>query len=92
MAKLYKDDGTIIEVEPKNGRHFRLEELYEMLECDLVEMVFLRDNKIMLIDEEGKLTKSTFNKNATAIFNEVQRISYDWIAGHAIVCEQNQFV
>lgn len=50
MAKLYKDDGTIIEVEPKNGRHFRLEELYEMLECDLVEMVFLRDNKIMLID------------------------------------------
>ncbi|MBO4999565.1 MAG: hypothetical protein J6J25_04355 [Bacteroidales bacterium] len=91
MAKLYKDDGTIIEVEPKNGRHFRLEELYEMLECDLVEMVFLRDNKIMLIYEEGKYTKSTLNVNATNLYNAVPRLNYDWIAGHAIVCESYQF-
>ena len=92
MAKLYKDDGTVLEIEPRNGRRFELEELYEILECELVEMVFLRGSQIMLIDEEGKLTNSTFNKNATAIFNEVLRISYDWIAGHAIVCEQNQFI
>lgn len=92
MAKLYKDDGTVLEIEPRNGRHFKLEELYEILECELVQMVFLQDNKIMLIDEEGKLTKSTVNKKATAIFNEILRISYDWIAGHAIVCEQNQFI
>lgn len=58
MAKLYKSNGDIVDVEPKNGRTFMLEELRELLTCDLVEPVFLKGGKIMLVDEEGKLTKS----------------------------------
>ena len=37
MAKLYKSNGDIVDVEPKNGRTFMLEELRELLTCDLVE-------------------------------------------------------
>lgn len=52
MAKLYKSNGDIVDVEPKNGRTFMLEELRELLTCDLVEPVFLKGGKIMLVDEE----------------------------------------
>lgn len=92
MAKLYKSNGDIVDVEPKNGRTFMLEELRELLTCDLVGPVFLKDGKIMLVDEEGKLTKSDINPKATQLMHSSRRINWDFIVGDALVCNTEQFI
>ena len=39
MATLYEaETGHEIEVEPKNGTDFSLEELYELLHCQMIEV------------------------------------------------------
>lgn len=91
MAKLYKSNGEILDVEPKNGKKFQLEELYRMLDCELVEVVFLRNEMLMLIDEEGKLTKSDINPWATMVLHSSRRLNWDFIVGDALVCPAAQF-
>ena len=93
MATLYKSNGVVIEVEPKNGEKFQLEELYEMLGCDTVERVFIKGIKtIMVVDECGKLRRRPFNQNATNIYHSCERMNaWEWIAGDALVCENSQF-
>ncbi len=81
MAKLYKSNGDIVDVEPKNGRTFML-----------VEPVFLKGGKIMLVDEEGKLTKSDINPKATQLMHSSRRINWDFIVGDALVCNTEQFI
>lgn len=54
-AVLLKVDGTKKFMMPKNGTDFQLDELYELLECDMIERITLDEGLIMIIDEEGKL-------------------------------------
>ena len=51
-----------------------------------IELVYLNDDEVMVIDEEGKMKDKAVNPHATikatrnkAIFNN------DWIAGNAII-------
>ena len=39
MAKLFRTDGTAMDITPKNGTDFQLDELYEALDCELVEVI-----------------------------------------------------
>lgn len=56
MATLIKaKDGKEINIQPENGSNFRLNELYKLLNCELVEVVYLNDDKIMILDELGRL-------------------------------------
>jgi len=41
--------------------------LYGLLECYLIEPVYLHDKRVMLVDEEGLLRKKPINHAATAI-------------------------
>ena len=94
MAILYKQDGEIVEdIQPKNGKRFTLEELYEMLDCETVERVFIEGTKvIMIVDENGKLKRRPRNQTATMIYHRRQRMNpWGWIAGDALVCFGNQF-
>ncbi|MBR5568432.1 MAG: DUF3846 domain-containing protein [Bacteroidales bacterium] len=91
MATLYKSNGETIEVEPKDGKHFQLRELYQMLDCELIEVIFLRDGRLMIIDEEGKYTKSDINPKATRVFLSSRRLNDDFIVGDALVCSSEQF-
>lgn len=54
MATLYKENGEVVkDIQPKNGRRFTLEELYELLHCETVERVFIKGTKvIMIVDED----------------------------------------
>ena len=83
-AKLYKADGTIIEVVPSNGTDFQLKELQEMV-GGYIEIVSAGKGKIMVIDDEGKLKGKPVNDAATMIF--MQAGYYDIIAGDAPVCD-----
>lgn len=83
-AKLYKTDGTIIEVVPSNGTDFQLDELQAMVDGH-IEIVSAGKGKIMVIDEEGKCKHKPLNNAATKIF--MQAGYYDTIVGDALVCD-----
>lgn len=83
-AKLYKTDGTIIEVVPSNGTDFQLDELQAMVD-GCIEIVPAGKGKIMVIDDEGKCKDKPFNEAATMIF--MQAGYYDIIVGDALVCD-----
>lgn len=69
---LIEAGGDIIPVnpiDPKKG--FQLDELYKMLQCNLVEVVPLHDGRIMICDEESKLSdEPEINKEATRLYQE----------------------
>ena len=90
MAKVYRVNGNVDDVQPKNGKTYELEELYEMLGCQWIELVYLSDG-IMVIDEEGKLNGKQYNEKANAIATMDHAICYgDYIVGDALVCENNE--
>lgn len=86
-AKLLKATGEVVEIEPKNGTDFTLEELYEHLNCSIVEVIALDEDNEMFFDEEGKFNLKEVNTNATMCAQKNQAIaSWDYIVGDAIVC------
>ena len=89
-AKLLKVSGEVMEIEPKNGTDFTLDELHEHLQCSLIEVIYLNQDDIMVVDDEGKLaSNNVINVNATVLAQENQAItSWDYIAGNAIVCNR----
>lgn len=83
-AKLYKSNGTILEVVPSNGTDFQLDELQTMV-GGYIEIVPIGKGKIMVLDDEGKLKCKPVNNAATMIF--MQAGYYDTIVGDALVCD-----
>ena len=89
-AKLIKVSGEVMEIEPKNGTDFKLDELHEHLNCSLIEVIYLNQDDIMVVDEEGKLTSNNvINVNATVLAQENRAIVFwDYVVGDAIVCNR----
>lgn len=83
-ALLIKTTGESSFVTPKNGTDFTLEELYQLLGCDMVEVVYpaYESDCIFIIDEEGKLTGKDINYPATMMWG-AQR---DALVGDVIFC------
>lgn len=90
-ATLIKTDGTVVEIEPLNGETFELQELYKLLDCELVEVVNLRRSEnILIIDEEGKYSQKFINEAATVIARNAQGIyPTGYIVGDAILCHSD---
>jgi hypothetical protein len=56
------------EVAPGNGRDFQLHELYELLDCQTIEVLYLGNGRSMVIDGEGKLLAAPVrNERATTL-------------------------
>ena len=45
---------TVTEINLKKNPNNTLQELYEIIECDLVELVQIDRDMVMVVDEEGK--------------------------------------
>ena len=62
-------DGAVTEIKPKDEKEgYSLKEMYEMCNTDIVEFVFLSENKILVVDEEGALKKGRkINWDATKL-------------------------
>ena len=89
-AKLLKASGEVVEIKPKNGTDFKLDELYKHLNCSLVEVISLNQDDIMVVDDEGKLkVNNVINVNATMLAQENRAIVFwDYVVGNAIVCNR----
>lgn len=76
--------GVIVDVTPDNGT-FELEEAQRHVE-GYIEVVYLNEEYIMIVNEEGKFGKE-YNSVATgvAILHNAL-LSGDFISGNAVVC------
>jgi hypothetical protein len=91
MAKLYKCDGTVKDVEPKNKKNgFGLQELYNLIGCRLVELVYLPNDEIIIVDEEGLINDSELNVKITQIARQKSGYQYT-LFGNAILCKSEEF-
>ena len=68
---LINGKGIPEELKPKSMQDgYTLEELYKKLHCDMIEVVYLTDEIIMIIDEEGALKDDReINIYASVMFN-----------------------
>ena len=88
MANLYKTNGEVLEVIPKNGTDFSLEEL-QCFVGGYIELVNLNDDEIMIVNEEGKLDNLPYNQKATEhLLAKVN--GFDVIVGDALVCKRKE--
>lgn len=84
-------EGEIKEIEPKNGSDFELKEVYELLNIEYVECVYVPNDydKIMLVDGEGLFTQ-TINERASAFCSDCYQSPCS-IFGDVLVVLNNQF-
>ncbi len=88
MAKIYKANGEVLDIEPKNGRDFQLEELQAIV-GGLIQIIEISDTEIMVINEEGKLENLSLNEQATAIYQK-QVYEEDFIVGDVLICKDKE--
>ncbi len=89
MAVLIKPDGDQVKVTPREKR-FTLEEMYTLLECALLQVIFLPNGRVMWIDEEGKLKPHRVNDVATELLEQAGGIPGDYIAGSALITDHDE--
>lgn len=88
MAQIIKSNGQVIETAPKNGTDFQLEELQSIV-GGYIEIVNLRDGRLICLNEEGKLYNLPYNTKATNILRAAFCTS-DFIVGDVLVCKDEE--
>ena len=84
MAKIYKANGEVLDIEPKNGTDFKLEELQAIV-GGLIQIIEINNTEIMVMNEDGKLEMLPLNEKATAIYQSGVYAG-DIIVGDALIC------
>lgn len=89
MAQIIRTDGTTIDVEPKNGTDFQLEELQAVVE-GYIQVIHIGDGEVMVVNEDGKF-QCEWNGKATTLA-KMRRAIYpnDYISGNVLVCNVKQ--
>ena len=80
MATLLYADGRKEDVTPKNGSDFTLEELQGFV-VGYIDIVSARNNRILVVDDEGLYKEASLNLNATNAAGMI-------IVGDALLCEK----
>lgn len=76
-------DGSKTPFEPANGKNFTLDELREAV-SGFIEMVYLPNNVIMVVNEEGKILNFRVNKEASMMYlKEIN--GWDFIVGDVVI-------
>lgn len=88
-------DGKVFYVKPQDGKKFSLAELYKLLDCQLVQVLYLgcESKKILILDEEGKFKKEPkYNARASKLAYRFHKIrETDRIVGTVMLCDENLF-
>ena len=84
-AKIIYTDKETEDYTPKNGKTFELDEMQGIV-GGYIEIINLKDGRMMIVDEEGKLNNKAVNILATNILRR-DHCTTDYIVGTAIVCD-----
>jgi hypothetical protein len=88
MAKLIKTDGSVQTIKPLNNETFSLQELQGFV-GGYIEIISLKDNTYMVLNEEGKLEGLPINDVATNIW--VKNFGQtDYIVGNVLIADNTQ--
>ena len=71
---------------PANGRHYTLKELQNAV-GGLIEIVYTKDGRPLVINEEGKLRNLPINTEATHLYRFGD---HDSIVGDALLCNGHE--
>ena len=82
MATLIKSNGEEIIVTPNNKTDFSLGEMQKF-----VGTVKTKNNKIMVINEEGKINDLPINQKATDLYKYGD---FDFIVGDVLICNEKE--
>lgn len=88
MAYIIKTNGEVVEVQPKNGTDFQLDELQAIV-GGYIEVVSLHDGRLIVCDEEGKLKGYDRNHKATELFR-LTLLTTDFLVGDILVCDEEE--
>lgn len=88
MAKLYKTDGTIETVSPKNGKNFSLDELQGFV-GGLIDIQATDENLLFVFNDEGKLMNLPVNDKATELYQK-EVYKGDFLVGDVLICNDNE--
>ncbi|MCQ2257850.1 MAG: DUF3846 domain-containing protein [Bacteroidaceae bacterium] len=88
MAQIIKSNGETKTVEPKNGTGFKLEELQAIV-GGYIQIAYLRDDEIMVMDDEGKLKEKDLNLQASLRYRRDVN-PYDSVVGDVLICKTEQ--
>jgi hypothetical protein len=75
-----KTDGTIEEVAINKDNSLKQK---QELVGGYIELIYLADNKVMIVNEEGLIHGLPFNTKAT-------KIAKKYIVGNALLCNRNE--
>ena len=81
-SEIIKSDGSRIVIEPKNGTDFQLSELQEIV-GGMIEIVYLSNERIMVVNEEGLLLDLPYNADASVMAMNV-------IVGDVLICDSDK--
>jgi Domain of unknown function (DUF3846) len=86
MALWIPPRGEMRDVFPKNiVEGFTLEELYELIGCDVIDIVGIADGQKMVVDDEGHLKRLPPNLRATAFYQQGRGTGWA-IVGNVVLC------
>jgi hypothetical protein len=90
MAAIITTNGEVKSIIPKNGTDFQLDELQSIV-GGWIEIVNLRDGRLLCLDEEGKLKGKERNHVATDIYHQALPLCRkDFIVGDVLLCNEDQ--
>lgn len=82
---LIKETGDVEIIRPQNGEDYSLEELQKAVD-GLIDIISLKNGKIMVVNDEGKFTKG-INPAASFLAHIHHAIApRDYVAGDVLVC------
>lgn len=79
-------EGEIFVQEPENKTDFTLKELQEIVK-GMIQIIYLPNNMIMGLNEEGKLEGLELNRIAT-LYASNSLFEGDYIVGNVLLCEE----
>lgn len=93
MARIYYANGESARISPKNGSSFQLEELYDHIGCEYIQVLNIPDtDTIAIMDEEGKFNENAMvNEHMTDYLRRTGAIyPHDFVVGHIIICDDEE--
>lgn len=87
---IIKTDGSVVETEPADGKMFTLEELQAIV-GGYIEIIYLNDERLMVLNEDGKFQRLKRNQKATELAHRHNAIfASDFIVGDVAVINSSQ--